>query len=38
VSRHCQDCTNAESTLQTFSVFAGNVSAPQPCFCSLLRA
>jgi hypothetical protein len=47
VSRHCQDCTNAESSLQTFSVFAGNVSAahakklghiaaPQPCFCCLV--
>jgi hypothetical protein len=43
VSRHCQDCTNAESGLQTFSVFAGNASAthtkklghsaaPQLCF------
>jgi hypothetical protein len=27
VSRHCQDSTNAERSLQTFSAFAGNVSA-----------
>jgi hypothetical protein len=29
VSRHCQDSTNAESSLHTFSAFAGNVSAAQ---------
>ena len=49
VSRHCQDCTNAESGLQTFSVFAGNASAahtkklghnaaPQLCSAIALRA
>jgi hypothetical protein len=29
VSRHCQHSTNAERSLQTFSAFAGNVSAAQ---------